>query len=115
MAAILLFSLLGIVVLALLLARYAKAPAALRSEVEGSAASGTNKPRISAAEFRVLAAELLAAMGMRIQEGSREDARMRLVATKEEPLAEVRYVVFLEAAPAGDVVDQATIVELLGS
>lgn len=105
MAAILLFAAILGVALAVLLARY--------SLPMGVARRGAADPRppIPAASLRALAVELLGALGLSVAEDAQSDEHY-LVATRREPLGEIRYVVVLAPAPYGGVVDQAAVVAL---
>lgn len=104
-----LFALVGILLLALLLARYAPSAAARRAAVEGGGAPG---PRLDPDALRDLVVALLGAQGLRVTDEVRVPTGYRLSALQPAPFRDQRYVVFLEVSPPGDLVEQPTIVEL---
>jgi restriction endonuclease len=110
MIAILLFAAIGVIVLGFLLARYA--PPIARGLRHGGAAD--RRPSMPVAALRSLTVQLLGALGLSVGEETETDVR-NWMATKREPLGEVRYVVVLAPAPPGGVVDQAEVVSLAES
>jgi Restriction endonuclease len=108
MFAILLFAAILGSVLVVLLARYSP-PLRLGRPLRGDAAD--RRPPIPAASLRALTVQLLHALGLSVVEGSEPDERS-IVATRREPLGEIRYIVALAPAPPGGVVDQAAVVAL---
>ncbi len=110
MIAILLFAAVIVGALGFLLARYA--PPIARGLRHGSAADP--RPRMPVAALRALTVQLLGALGLSGGDEAAADDRSWM-ATKREPLGEVRYMVVLAPAPPGGVVDQAEVVALAES
>lgn len=110
MIAILLFAAVAVGVLGFLLARYA--PPVARGLGHGRPSD--HRPRMPVAALRALTVQLLDALGLSIGEGSAPDVG-NWMATKREPLGDVRYVVVLAPAPPGGVVDQAEVLALAES
>src|SRR5690348_6726957 len=108
MFAILVFATIFAAALVLVLARFG-APVGPWRRLRGGAPD--TRPAIPPAELRALTVELLRAQGIRVLDQPGGDPR-HLVATRREPLGEIRYVVTLAPAPGGGVVDQATVVSL---
>src|SRR2546426_6501871 len=100
MIAILLFAALMVGVLGFLLARYA--PPIARGLGQGS--TPDRRPSMPLAALRALTVQLLGALGLSVGEPTEPDVS-NWMATKREPLGEVRYVVVLAPAPPGGVVD----------
>src|SRR5260370_19015309 len=94
--------------LVVLLARYAPPIVLARRRRDGAP---DRRPPIPAVALRALAVQLLGALGLSVLGDLELDERY-LVATRREPLGEIRYVVVLAAAPPGGVVDQAQVVAL---
>jgi hypothetical protein len=107
MVAIVLFAAILGGVLLVLLARYAP-PIVFGLKRQPGAAD--LRPPMPAPSLRALTVQLLGALGLSV-EGSGSDER-NLLATRREPLGEIRYVVALAPAPPGGVVDQAAVVAL---
>ena len=110
MAAILLFAFATAGVLAFLLARYA--PPIARGLQHGGAPD--RRPRMPVATLRALSVQLLGALGLSGGDEPDSDER-NWMATKPEPLGDLRYVVVLAPEPPGGIVDQATVVALAES
>ena len=106
MIAIVLFAAIGAGVLAILLARYA--PPVARGLGLGSTLD--RRPAMPVAALRALTIQLFDALGLSVGEQSGN-----WMATKREPLGDVRYVVVLAPAPPGGVVDQAEVLALAES
>jgi hypothetical protein len=116
MIAIVLFSLVFAAALALLLARFAPNPA-IRRAAEADRRSLDGRPRISPTLLRSLVIDVLAQLGLGVVEEEVIGDQRRLIATRQADLPEpaapdARYVVFVEPAPPGDLVEQPLIVEL---
>ena len=109
MVAILVFAAVIAGVLALLLARYA--PPIVRARRRQSSAPDP-RPPLSANSLYSLTLQLLNALGFSVVEEPGSDGGRSLVASKREPLGEVRYLVVLEPTPPGGVVDQPTVLAL---
>jgi hypothetical protein len=110
MIAILLFAAVTVGVLSFLLARYA--PPIARGLRHGPAPD--HRPGMPLEVLRGLAVQLLGALGLRGGDLAGPDDRTWM-ATKREPLGDIRYVVVLAPAPPGGVVDQAEVVALAES
>jgi hypothetical protein len=93
--------------LVLLLARYAP-PMGLGRWRPGSAHDG--RPLMPETALRALSVQLLGALGLSLL--AEESDERFLVATKQEPFGELRYLVALAAASPNGVVDQAAVVAL---
>jgi hypothetical protein len=97
--------------LILLLARY-RAPRPIQGQGPPFGAADL-RPLMPTWSLRALTIQLLAELKLEVVERpeSASDQR-RLVATRKEPLGEVRYVVVLAPSPPGDLVDQAAVLSL---
>jgi hypothetical protein len=110
MVAILLFAFVFMIGLALLLARYSNNPRVTDAALH---ADRDRRPRIEASRLRGLTLDLLDGLGLSVVEEELHGDSRRLIATRvPEAFQGSRYVVFVEALPAGDVVEQGTLVEL---
>ena len=114
MIAIVVFGILVGGLLVVLLARYGTNPAvvAARQAERSRLRREPDRPPISAIRMRALAVELLTAMGLRIESEPGEPDQRKLLAVRDDPFQPMRYVIFLEAEPPGDVVEPARILEL---
>jgi hypothetical protein len=111
MIAIVVFGILFGALLVLALARWGTNPAVIAArQARGGGHSGV-RVRVEQTRFRLLVIELLTAMGFQIEREGEGDER-RLVALKPDPFGPVRYVAFVEAAPPGDRVEVARVLEL---
>lgn len=108
MIAIVLFAALLFLFLSLLLARYARSPRLLLSE-RGTPLFGRG-PRITPERFAELCDELMSAMGIELTPIAGEATR--LLGHRADPFHRMDYVVFLEASPPADLVEQSTLLEL---
>lgn len=108
MIAILLIAALIAAALVLLLARYAP-PIGVRSWRRGSVSD--RRPLMPLPLLRQLTVDLLGALGLTVVEEPTQNVR-RLMATKREPMGEMRYVVVLDPAPRNGLVDQAAVLAL---
>lgn len=110
MVAILLFAFVFMIGLGLLLARYSNNPRLARAELDRGR---DRRPRIEAGRLRSLTVDLLEGLGLSVVEEELHGDSRRLIATRvPEAFQGSRYVVFVEPSPAGDAVDQATLMEL---
>lgn len=102
------------VALLLLLARYAKDPAVLRAEHAARSDPSSRKPQMDPRRLRVVVSELLRCMGLRVieEEPLGRPGASRLVALGRGVLRDTRHIVYIEADPAGRVVEAATLLEL---
>jgi hypothetical protein len=101
-------------ILLLLLARYAPSAAARRLERRVAIAGRDPRPPMSAASLHALVRDLLTiGMGLELllEEVQPDGSRMQLC--RRGPIADVIYSVLVVAAPEGEIVDQARIVELM--
>jgi hypothetical protein len=114
MIAVVVFGLLVGALLVVLLARYGTNPAVVAARQAERSRFRRNpvRPPITPTRMRALAVELLTAMGLRIETEPGEPDGNRLLAVRDDPFQPTHYVVFVEAAPPGDVVDPARILEL---
>ena len=113
MFAIVLFAAIVAIAVFLLLARYSTSPAVRAAEIEARARRPDPRARISPEVFRRLVADLLAAMKIDvIEEQSMGDGRSRIDAVRRDALRDAPFVVFVDATPPGDVLEQSTVVEL---
>src|SRR5262249_28084770 len=99
----------GPILLAVLLAFFSALVLALFTRRPLSAPAGQG-PRMEPRRFRALVVDLLGALGLDGEPGL--DDR-RLLAHSHDPFRDARYVVFLEPDPAGDLVDQTVLLELV--
>lgn len=102
------------VALLFVLARFAKDPAVLRAELEARRGVGERKPEVDPRRLRCIVRELLACMGLRVIE-TEPLGRMgatRLVAMGRGALRDARHIIYIEASPAGDVVEAHTLLAL---
>jgi hypothetical protein len=114
MAAIVIFAVIFAIGAFLLLARYSSGSATVRTaEIEERRRRPDPRPRMEPEALLGLVRDLLRAMGIETtEEVPVGDGRFRLNAVRRDPLRETPFVVFLEASPRGDVVEQTTVVEL---
>lgn len=94
--------------LALLLARYGGRPNQLRDHGAGGRLG--YEPSVVPARFRTLVRELLGAMDITTAPLPGEE--QRLSGRRPNHFRDVRYVIFLEPEPPGDIVDQPVLLEL---
>lgn len=111
MPAIILLAALVFLVLALVLARFAPHPNAQRSLI-ARRGRGEARPAMPLPLLERLVRDLLEVMGMDEISARLGDRPGRLVAVRREPFRDVRHVVFIEAEPPGDLVEQTTVLEL---
>ena len=105
MIAVVVFGLLVGALLVVLLARYGTNPAVVAARQAERSRFRRNpvRPPITPTRMRALAVELLTAMGLRIETEPGEPDGNRLLAVRDDPFQPTHYVVFVEAAPPGDV------------
>lgn len=104
-----LFAGIAFLLLALLLARYGGRPNRLQGH-EADAGLLGHKPPVSAARFRTLVRELLGAM--EITTAPLPGEEQRLSGRRPNHFRDVRYVIFLEPEPPGELVEQPVLLEL---
>ena len=102
MIAIFIFAAVAVAGLVLLLARYGAPIAGERAD---------RRPPMPLASLRTLTIQLLGALGFSVAAEPDSDQRC-LVATRREPLGEIRYVVILAPEPRGGVVEPTAVLEL---
>jgi hypothetical protein len=115
MVMVVVFALVFACALFVLLAVSGKNPAIRRSEWEARD-QPASRDRMPPERLRALVTELLGTMGAEVADypppSPETAASQRLVALRKDPLQDVRYIVFIEAAPSGDIVEQPTVLEL---
>jgi hypothetical protein len=116
MAIGILFAIFVAVALLALLAIFGKNPAVATAEHEARDRPD-DRERIPPARLRALVTELLGAMGVVPADypppSPEAAASQRFSAERKDPFHSLRYIVFLEASPPGDVVEQPTVLELI--
>jgi hypothetical protein len=116
MFAIVLFAALVAIGVFLVLARFSTSPAVRAAEIEASARRPDPRARISPDVFRRLVIDLLGAMHIDVvgESSVRDDdaGRFRLDAVRHDALRDMPFVVFADASPRGDLIEQSTVVEL---
>ena len=113
MFAIVLFAAIVAVAVFLVLARFSTSPAVRAAEIEARARRPDPRARMTPDVFRRLVVDLLSAMRIDVvDEQSLGRGRLRLDAVRRDPLRDTPFVVFADAAPPGDVLEQSTVVEL---
>jgi len=113
MFAIVLFAAIIAVAAFLVLARFTTSPAVRAAEIDARARRPDPRARMRGDVFRRLVVDLLAAMKIEVvEEQSIGGGRFRLNAVRRDSLRDTPFVVFADATPAGDVIEQSTVVEL---